>query len=82
MTNEEIAKKVQVILTKIRPYLQHDGGDLEFVKFEDGVVYVKMLGACIGCDSIDLTIKDGVEAILLEEVPGVIAVETVEENGN
>lgn len=77
MTNEEIEKKIKLILTKIRPYLQHDGGDLEFVKFEDGVVYVKMLGACIGCDSIDLTIKDGVEALLLEEVPGVIAVETV-----
>ena len=61
----------------MRPYLQHDGGDVEFVKFEDGVVYVKMLGACVGCTSIDLTIQDGIEAILLEEVPGVIAVETV-----
>ena len=79
MTNEEIEKKVKLILNKVRPYLQHDGGDLEFVKFEDGVVYVKMLGACVGCSSIDLTIKDGVEAILLEEVPGVIAVETVAE---
>lgn len=82
MTNEEIINKVKMILVKIRPYLQHDGGDVEFVKFEDGIVYVKMLGACIGCDSIDLTIRDGVEAILLEEVPGVIGVETIEENGN
>ena len=77
MTNEEIEKRVKVILNKVRPYLQHDGGDLEYVRFEDGVVYVKMLGACVGCSSIDLTIKDGIEAILLEEVPGVIAVETV-----
>ena len=79
MTNEEIEKKIKLILNKLRPYLQHDGGDLEYVKFEDGVVYVKMLGACIGCSSIDLTIKDGIEAILLEDVPGVIAVEVVPE---
>ena len=46
-------------------------------RFEDGIVYVKMLGACVGCSSIDLTIQDGIEAILLEEVPGVIGVETV-----
>ena len=77
MTNEEIEKKVILILNKVRPYLQHDGGDLEFVRFEDGIVYVKMLGACVGCSSIDLTIQDGIEAILLEEVPGVIGVETV-----
>jgi len=77
MTNEEIEKKVKLILNKVRPYLQHDGGDVEFVRFSDGVVYVKMLGACVGCTSIDLTIQDGIEAILLEEVPGVIAVETV-----
>ncbi len=79
MNNQEIEAKVKSIINKIRPYLQHDGGDVEFIRFEDGVVYVKMLGACIGCSSIDLTLKDGIEAILLEDVPGVIAVE-LEEN--
>ncbi|HEY8444753.1 MAG TPA: NifU family protein [Bacilli bacterium] len=78
MNNQEIEKKVKNIINRIRPYLQHDGGDVEFVKFEDGVVYVKMHGACVGCSSIDLTLKDGIEAILLEDVPGVIAVETVD----
>jgi len=75
---KEIELHVRNILTKIRPYLQHDGGDVEFVKFADGIVYVKMLGACVGCSSIDLTLKDGIEAILLEDVPGVIGVEVVE----
>ena len=56
-----------------------DGGDLDFVKFEDGIVYVKLLGACIGCSSSDDTITNSVEALLLEEVPGVIGVEVVEE---
>lgn len=77
MNNEEIIASVKAIINKVRPYLQHDGGDVEFVKFEDGVVYVKMLGACVGCSSIDQTLKDGIEAILLEDVPGVIAVENV-----
>lgn len=78
MEQKEIELHVRNILTKIRPYLQHDGGDVEFVKFADGIVYVKMLGACVGCSSIDLTLKDGIEAILLEDVPGVIGVEVVE----
>ena len=78
MTNEEIENKVKLILNRIRPYLQRDGGDVDFVTMNDGIVYVRMLGACVGCSSIDLTIKDGLEAILLEEVEGVIGVEVVE----
>ncbi|MDD2493209.1 MAG: NifU family protein, partial [Bacilli bacterium] len=67
MNTIEIENKVKTILDKIRPYLQRDGGDVEFVKVEDGIVYVKMLGACVGCSSIDTTLKDGIEAFLLEE---------------
>ena len=75
---EKVVVKIQNVLNRIRPYLQNDGGDAEFVKFEDGIVYVRMLGACIGCGSLDSTLKDGIEAILLEEVEGVIGVEHVE----
>lgn len=78
MNNTEIENKVKLIINKVRPYLQRDGGDCEFVTMNDGIVYVKMLGACVGCSSIDLTVKDGIEAILLEEVEGVIGVEVVE----
>ena len=70
--------QIKVILNKIRPYLQQDGGDVEFVSFSEGIVYVKMLGACVGCSSIDATMKDGIEAMLLEDVPGVIGVELAE----
>lgn len=70
-------KKIQDILMKIRPYLQRDGGDVEFVRFEEGIVYVRMLGACVGCGSLDITLRDGIESILLEEVDGVIGVELV-----
>lgn len=73
----DVVTQIKTILNKIRPYLQQDGGDVEYVDFKDGLVYVKMLGACIGCSSIDTTVKDGIEAFLLEEVPGVIGVELV-----
>ncbi len=74
-----VEDQIKVILNKIRPYLQQDGGDVEYVRYQDGIVYVKMLGACVGCNSIDATMKDGIEALLLEEVPGVIGVELAEE---
>ncbi|MGL4374616.1 MAG: NifU family protein [Turicibacter sp.] len=75
----ETEKLIVEIISKLRPYLQRDGGDVEFLKFEDGIVYVRMLGACVGCSSMDVTLKDGIEQILLEEVPGVIGVEHVDE---
>lgn len=80
MEDNKIQLQIKTIIEKIRPYLQRDGGDVEFVDFKEGIVYVKMLGACVGCSSIDLTMKDGIEALLLEEVPGVIGVELVPED--
>lgn len=77
LSNEEITLRCKTIIEKIRPYIQRDGGDVEFVKVEEGIVYLKMLGACVGCADIDATINDGIEALLLEEVPGVIGVEIV-----
>ena len=74
----EVENQIKVILNKIRPYLQQDGGDVEYVSFKEGIVYVRMLGACVGCSSIDATMKDGIEALLLEEVPGVNGVELAE----
>ena len=77
MDNALIEKQVKEIIEKIRPYIQRDGGDIQYVRFEDGIVYVQMLGACVGCGAIDSTLKDGVEAILLEEAPGIIGVEHI-----
>ncbi|CAM3619777.1 NifU family protein [Erysipelothrix sp. HDW6B] len=74
MTLEE---RIIQSLDKIRPYIQRDGGDMEFVSVSDkGVVTVRLLGACIGCGLIDYTLRGGVEALLMdeiEEVTGVIA---------
>lgn len=71
---EKIEESIISVINKIRPYLQRDGGDIEFVRFAEGIVYVNMLGACAGCSMIDATLKDGVEQILIEEVPGVLEV--------
>lgn len=78
MNEDQIRLEVIRIIEKLRPYVQNDGGDIRFDSFVDGIVYVRMTGACVGCVAIDQTIKDGLESILLEDVPGVIAVEVLE----
>lgn len=75
--DEKIAE-IKKVLDKIRPYIQRDGGDVEFVSFVDGIVSVRMLGACTDCLMIDDTISEGVEMILLEEVEGVTKVQVVQ----
>ncbi len=65
---------IKVLLNRIRPYIRSHGGDMEFVRFEDGFVYIKMLGACDGCAYIDQTLEYGIEELLMEEVPGVLGV--------
>lgn len=76
---ENIEEKITEVIEKIRPFLQNDGGDIEFVKFENGIVYVRMQGACMDCVNLDSTISDGIEMILVDEVSGVIGVEVVKD---
>lgn len=71
--------EIKHVIEKIRPYIQRDGGDVEFVSFEDGIVTVRMLGACMGCIALDATISEGIEAILLDEVAGVTGVKVAQE---
>ena len=71
---ENTVELIKATLDKIRPFINRDGGDVEFVDFIDGIVYVNMKGACQDCMLIDSTLSDGIEIILQEEVPGVIAV--------
>ena len=70
----QIENTIKVLLNRIRPYIRSHGGDLEFVKFEDGFVYITMTGACDGCAFVDETLEYGVEELLMEEVPGVLGV--------
>ena len=67
-------KKVKEVLDRIRPYLNNDGGDIEFIRYENGVVYVRMTGACSNCPLIDSTLSDGIEEAIISEIPEVIKV--------
>ena len=68
---------VEKVLGKIRPALQADGGDVELVDVEGGVVKVRLTGACGGCPMANITLKNGIEALLKEEIPAVDRVESV-----
>ena len=76
---KETENKIVEILKKIRPYLNNDGVDVEFVKFEDGICYVKLKGACAGCMFADMTIQNTVEEMLVSEIPEVIKVVNIQE---
>ena len=77
MNKNDIEKKIIETIDKIRPFLIADGGNIEFVKFENGIVYVKLLGQCSDCQLIDVTLKDGIELALINEIPEVIEVKNV-----
>jgi len=67
-TDEE---KIKDVINSLRPFLINDGGDVEFLKYENNIVYIKMNGACANCEMIDVTIKDGIELAIKEEVNSV-----------
>ncbi|WP_106766887.1 NifU family protein [Paenibacillus faecalis] len=63
--------EVAEVLDKLRPFLQRDGGDVELVDVEDGIVKLKLVGACGSCPSSTITLKAGIERALVEEVDGI-----------
>ena len=75
VTNVE--EKIKDIIDKLKPFLISEGGNIEFVKYEDNIVYIKMMGACANCEMLDLTLKDGIEASIISEVPEVLEVVNV-----
>lgn len=74
MDNEIVAQICELLETRVRPAVQMDGGDIVFDRFEDGVVYLHMRGACSGCPSSSLTLKSGIENMLRHFVPEVVEV--------
>ncbi len=73
-----IFERVGEVIDRIRPAVQSDGGDVELVEVtDDGVVRVRLHGACVGCPSSTMTLQMGIERNLRERVPGVVAVEQI-----
>ena len=59
------------VIDNLRPYLVSDGGNIQFVKYENGLVYIKLEGACSNCSLLDITLYDGIECVLKDEIPEV-----------
>ena len=79
MKKNETELKIISIIDRLRPFLIGDGGNIEFVKYEDNIVYVKLLGACKDCSFIDITLKEGIEEIIINEIPEVKEVINIDE---
>ncbi len=75
--NSELWQKVEEALDLIRPAIEMDGGNVELSDIVDGVVFVEMQGACGSCPSSTMTLKAGIERIILEQVPGIKSVQAV-----
>ena len=74
----ETEEKIKKILNDIRPMLQQDGGDVEFISFENKVVKVRLKGACTGCAMSQITLKNGIERVLVKQIPEIKYVENIE----
>ncbi len=66
-----IEEKIKDLLERMRPFLINDGGDLEFVEYKDHKLYIRLTGACKDCSLIDMTLKDGIEEMIVTELPEV-----------
>jgi len=74
-----MTEKIEKALQSVRPYLVADGGDVEFVSFnEDGIVEVRLTGACVGCPMSLMTLRAGIERALMRDIPEIKRVEAVE----
>lgn len=71
-------EKVQSVIEELRPMLQADGGDIELVALEGGVVKVRLKGSCAGCPMSQMTLQMGVERALREKIPEIVRVESVQ----
>ena len=78
MKENKVEERVIEIIDKLRPFLMNDGGNIEFVKYEDNIVYIRLMGACSNCAMLDYTLKDGIEAAIKSEIEDVKEVINVE----
>jgi Fe-S cluster biogenesis protein NfuA len=73
----ELRRRVEKVLDTIRPYVQGDGGDIELIDVTDGIVQLRLAGACVGCMHAMMTLQAGIERMLKQEIPEIRVVEAV-----
>jgi Fe-S cluster biogenesis protein NfuA len=76
--SDSVEKRVEAALDEIKPQIQADGGDIDLVAIENGIVKVRLRGSCVGCPMSALTLKQGVERIIKSKVPEIESVEAVQ----
>lgn len=77
---KDLMNRIQHTINKIRPYIQADGGDVQLIDYKDHVVTVSMVGACAGCMIASVDVSEGIQAILMDEIPEVHKVEMLQAN--
>ena len=77
MERPSMKEKIIAVLEEIRPALQNDGGDVEFIDFQDGIVTLRMVGACGSCPMSMMTLKQGIESRLKARIPEVLSVQQI-----
>lgn len=75
--DEKTITKIKNIIEELKPFLISDGGTLEFIDYKDGIVYVKLGGACENCSLLDITLKDGIEQMIMNEIEEVKEVRNI-----
>lgn len=76
-TRTPLEERIDTALDRIRPAIAADGGDVWLIRVENDTAYVQMLGACGGCPASHLTLKNGIEAVIREDVPEITRVEAI-----
>ena len=76
--DENIQLKIISLIDKIRPFIVSDGGNIEFVKYENNIVYVRLSGACVDCQLMDVTLSNGIADILINEIPEIKEVRNID----
>ena len=82
MNDEHIEARIREIIDELKPFLISDGGSLEFISYKDGIVYVSLGGACVDCDYLDVTLKDGIEQMIMNEIDEVKEVKNINDDKN
>ena len=69
--------KINEVIDKLRPFLINDGGNIEFVKYENGICYIRFMGACANCAINNVTLNEGIKEALINEIPEIIDVNLI-----
>lgn len=72
-------EKVLKVIDELRPFLMNDGGNIEYVKIENNILYITLQGACANCPMQEITLKEGIEKIIIDRVPEIKKVKIIEE---